>query len=162
MLPRRPTRLALAALIALAVGLAVLLDREGRGGGAGGPADPAPTPGAAIADHLPTPSAAVRAAGWQASAPRPGLDDPRAREPVELGLRQRHAGPADRVAARVEVTDPAGVVAAAAVVLEGDAWTFLTYPDAFAGAGPARAGAYRVRHLVESAVVAEDAFDVGG
>jgi hypothetical protein len=162
MLPRRPT---IALIVALAVGLlglGLLIGRLTAETGVGGPVEPmAPAAttdaGAGAGAPLATPA---RAAGWQASAPRPGLDDPRAGEPIELGLRQRYAGPGERIAARVEVTDPTGAVAAADVVLVGDAWAVLVYPAAFPGAGPTRAGVYRVHHLVDGAAVAADGFAV--
>jgi hypothetical protein len=162
MLPRQPTRFALAALLALAAGLALLLDRGERGGGTGGliePDPPATTATRAGVDR-PTPPDARLAVGWQVSAPRPGLDDPRPGAPIELGLRQRYAGPADRIAARVQVTGPSGEVAIADLILEGDAWAFLAYPTDFPGAGPTRAGAHRVRYLVDGAPVADDGFVV--
>ena len=162
MLPRRPT---IALIVVLAVGLlglGVLVGRLTAATGVGGPVEPAvpaaaTDAGAGAAAPLVTPA---WAAGWQVSAPRPGLDDPRAGDPVELGLRQRYAAPGERIAARVEVTDPTGAVAVADVVLVGDAWTSLTYPADFPGAGPTRAGVYRVRHLVDGAAVAADGFAV--
>lgn len=101
------------------------------------------------------------AAGWQVSAPRPGLDSVRAGDAVELGLRQRYAAPTDRFVVRVEVIGPDGAVAGTSLQLTGDAWTFLVYPADFPGAGPTRAGAYQVRYLIDGQVVVTDVFTVG-
>jgi hypothetical protein len=143
MLPRRPTIALIVVLAAGVIGVGLLISRLTAQTGAGGPVEPA-----------------AWAAGWQVSAPRPGLDDPRAGASVELGLRQRYAAPGERIAARVEVTDPTGAVVGADVVLVGDAWAVLAYPADFPGAGPARAGVYRVRYSVDGEFAAADGFAV--
>jgi hypothetical protein len=100
------------------------------------------------------------ALGWQVSAPRPGLDVTRAGAPVELGLRQRYAKPADRIEARVIVTAPDNQTAAAELALVGDAWTFLIYPSDFAGGTATIPGQYTVTYQVAGAIVATDGFTV--
>ena len=112
------------------------------------------------ATETPVAGPADWAVGWQVSAPRPGLDVVSAGAPVELGLRQRYAGPDDRVDVVVEMVAPDGASASTTLTLAGDEWAFVLYPDGFAGAGPTQAGGYEVRYLVDGQPVVADTFTV--
>ena len=162
MLPRRLTLAVVAILLVVGVTLLVVLDRMERGGGTGGMAAPAARTPLVVSEadiHPPAP-VLEPSIGWQVSAPRPGLDDPRAGQPVEIGLRQRYADPTASISAWVEVTDPTGATVTAPLLLNGDAWTYLRYPTDVPGAPVTRAGGYAVRYLVDGQVVATDRFTI--
>ena len=112
------------------------------------------------ATETPVAGPADWAVGWQVSAPRPGLDVVSAGAPVELGLRQRYAGPDDRVAVVVEVLAPDGASASTTLTLAGDEWAFVLYPDGFAGAASTQAGRYEVRYLLDGQPIVADTFTV--
>jgi hypothetical protein len=100
-------------------------------------ADAAAAVTALCREHRPAPAPP----GIQSSAPRSAVAPGGV---VELGLRDRTGVGVQPVTA--EVTAPGGSRAAAGGVVNGSVWTYLDYPDDFAGAtGTERAGAYRVR-----------------
>lgn len=100
------------------------------------------------------------AVGWQVSAPRPGLDRPTAGAPIELGLRQRFAQSEARATVAIEVRGPDGRAATSELTLMGDAWSFVTYPDVFAGASSVQPGVYQVCYLLNGQEIVADGFTV--